>query len=811
MRTWRSLSFSVLWIIGWAVFCLFAQGLGPAGLHAEESQVERVQRELKPLAEELEKIKSSLDREDLPAKELNQLRTRIEQIRTQALQFADLLTQPLAAATESVDQLGTPGEGEEEAAEIAEQRKQLLARRDALRAIASQVDLARLNAEQLAQQASNIQHRQFIQKVFDSDRTVLDPRLWLEGVQATDPLVKRVSNVANNWWKRYSADITSLGITLLVVQLLAVVIGAAVLHRVLTWLLTPRRSKPHVTDLERIWAIFARTIISGMAIFIPALVIYWSVVTSIDASPQAIRVYWAIAFWLTMAVAGRAFIRRLLSPGDSNWRLVNVSDSEAVKLSGLIVLAFLCFCIDNAISRIADVLYMPVQFFAVESAVFSLVTVSILLLILVAMRPGARSEDATGLIPADSGRRTDWFAWVANLRLVYWAVAFAICIALLLGFIALAQYLSKQVIVLSMLIAVLMLIRYLADQLVTSGLQPDRPVGRFLRDTMSLSSQGIDRLGVLITTLVDFALVFLGLPLVVLQTAVTWVDITSWLNTAFFGFRVGGLTISLYTVVAALLAFLFGFAATKLFTRWLDSRVLSRTQLNRGLRDSINTGVTYIGVILAGLFALTYAGLNFSNLAIIAGALGVGIGFGLQSIVNNFVSGLILLAERPIKVGDLIQVSGGKGTVKRINVRSTEIETGDKSSIIVPNSSLISDTVQNWTHADTMGRVLVSLRADPEADPEKVLQILVTAARRHDLVLAFPQPSALFTNFGLTANEYELYCYVADVLTVGRVASDLRIAIVRMFEEAGIGMPFNAQEVKLIRHSRSAEGEGQQA
>lgn len=812
MRDSRTFPGSLWWIIGCAFLILCVSGVGASIVQAQDTQVERVQREIKPLTEELDQIKGQLERVDLPADDLNRLRSRIEQIRTRALQLNESLAHPLTAASQSVDQLGTPPEGQEEDAAIAEQRRQLLLRRDALRAAVAQVDLVRITSEQLADQASSIQHRRFFQKVFVTDRSVLDPRLWIEGVQASDPFVTRFMTITKNWWSRLTSSLSPFGMVLLAGQLLAILFGAALLYRGLTWLLTPRPDKAHVTDLERIWSVFARTIITGLAVFVPSLLIFWSLLGSIEASQQAVRLYWTIAFWTMIAATGRTFIRSIFSPGDSNWRIVDISDNHAGRLSGLLGIAFFCFAIDSALGRMTDLLYVPVQFSAFQSVVTSLVIVTMLLLVLIAVRP--EQDDGATEAPAraagEGERRRDWFAWVSNLRLVYWAVVFIISIALLMGFIALAQYLSEQVVVLSTLIAALMLMRYLADQLVNNGLQPDRPVGRFLRQTMSLSSRGIERIGVLITTLVDFSLVFIGLPLVVLQTAVTWVDITSWLNTAFFGFRVGGMTISLYTVVAAVLAFLFGLVLTKLFTRWLDVRVLSRSQLNRGLRDSINTGVSYIGLILAALFALSYAGLNFSNLAIIAGALGVGIGFGLQSIVNNFVSGLILLAERPIKVGDLIKVAGGQGTVKRINVRSTEIETADKSSIIVPNSSLISEPVQNWTHSDTMGRVFVTIRADPDADPEKVLQILVSAARRHEKVLAFPQPSALFTNFGVTANEFELYCYSSDVLIVGKIASDLRIAIVKMFEASNIGMPFNTQEVKLVRRESAvvtAEGD----
>ena len=199
-----------------------------------------------------------------------------------------------------------------------------------------------------------------------------------------------------------------------------------------------------------------------------------------------------------------------------------------------------------------------------------------------------------------------------------------------------------------------------------------------------------------------------AIPLVILQWTDTWIDIGSWLSSGFFGFEVAGVTIEPASLITAIAILLFGLAATNLITRWLDRRILSRSQLDKGVRDSVKKGIGYAGIFLAGVLALTSAGVGFSNIALIAGALGVGIGFGLQSIVNNFVSGLILLAERPVKVGDWIVVGAGEGFVKQINVRSTEIETFDNCTIIVPNSSLIAEPVKNWTHRDTVGKMTIA-------------------------------------------------------------------------------------------------------
>ena len=217
-------------------------------------------------------------------------------------------------------------------------------------------------------------------------------------------------------------------------------------------------------------------------------------------------------------------------------------------------------------------------------------------------------------------------------------------------------------------------------------------------------------------------------------------------------------------------------------------KFLPQTQLDSGLRNSIKTSFGYAGFLVAVAVALGHLGLTFDQVAIVAGALSVGIGFGLQSIVNNFVSGLILLWERAIRVGDWVVVGDEQGYVKRINVRSTEIETFDRATMIVPNSNLISGVVKNWVSGDKVGRIRVMVPVNLAADPEKVREILIACAKANELVIKIPAPQAIFSGMAETGLKFELICYVGDVETSLRVKSDLHFEIFKRFKEAGIGI-----------------------
>ena len=187
--------------------------------------------------------------------------------------------------------------------------------------------------------------------------------------------------------------------------------------------------------------------------------------------------------------------------------------------------------------------------------------------------------------------------------------------------------------------------------------------------------------------------------------------------------------------------------------------------------------------------SVSYAGFDITSLAIVAGALSVGIGFGLQSIVNNFVSGLILLVERPIKVGDWIVVGDQQGNVRRISVRSTEIETFDRASLIVPNSELIAGRVLNWTHRNLLGRVVLNVWTEPNADPDQVIALLTKAVQLHPLVQRLPEPMATLDSFGTDKLDFRIRATINDVNHSGRVKSDLRVAILKAFREARLLTP----------------------
>lgn len=273
-------------------------------------------------------------------------------------------------------------------------------------------------------------------------------------------------------------------------------------------------------------------------------------------------------------------------------------------------------------------------------------------------------------------------------------------------------------------------------------------------------------------------------------------DLSSfWLLLAQGG-SIGGIKLSAGTVLSFVLVFGLCYGITRALQSVLHNSVLPRTRMDAGVRNAVLSGVGYLGFAIAVLVAISATGIDLSNIAIVAGALSVGIGFGLQNIVSNFVSGIILLVERPIKEGDWIEVGGYAGYVRRISVRSTEIETFERASVILPNSDLVSGTVLNRTHVGRSGRIQIPVSVTYDSDPRTVAKVLLDIAEGHPLVLEDPAPRVLLMNLGPDSLDFEIRCYLRDINFSLSARSDINFEVIDRLREAGIRQWFWQRDLR---------------
>ncbi len=490
----------------------------------------------------------------------------------------------------------------------------------------------------------------------------------------------------------------------------------------------------------------------------------------IDAALDAARVL----------IVVNALARGMLAPGLGAWRLAPMSDRTASIFYRAAMAIAAIWAAERLIEPAAD----AVASLNIAVAGRGVGAILVSLVIAYALRQlKARQAGAAG--PPQTDR------W-APLRTLGWAFALAVLAAALTGYIAFATFLINQAIYLTVLGSLL----YLSDCIVQDGtealLKPEAPVGARILAMAGLRRNVLAQIVVVLQGVARLAVLVIALAAVLEPWGVQSQDMFGALRAAYFGFSVGGVTLSLSSMIGAAAVFAVVMFVTRMIRDWLGSRLLPQTRLDAGVRNSVGTIFGYLGVIVAVLLAGGQIGLDVQKLALIAGGLSVGIGFGLQTIANNFVSGLILLWERGIRVGDWVVVGNEQGFVRAINARATEIETFDRGALIVPNSNLVSGVVKNWVHNDRVGRIIVSINVAYESDVEVVRDLLIAAAKAQDLVLKIPAPTVLFADYGDWALKFNLICFVDDIELGERTRSDINFDVLRRMREAGLRIPYPA-------------------
>jgi small-conductance mechanosensitive channel len=517
---------------------------------------------------------------------------------------------------------------------------------------------------------------------------------------------------------------------------------------------------------------------------VPAIAGSWIVWIALDSAdilpPRLEQVAAALLRGLAFIAFVRALIDAILAPDHSPWRLLSVNNASATRIISFAVTLATVMVVGKVLEAFNQAIAAALPITVITRAVFALTSALIFAELLRRFASKATQDEAClgPYVPpeVDIGGPVRTLGWLAVAIVVG---------SVLGGYVALASFMVDQVVWISIIVALLILAIALADEFIGGSLRGQSRISTTLQANTGLRRRSLEQIGVLASGAARLCLIIMAILLALAPWGIESTDLMGSLRAVFFGFSVGDVTISLSSILIAASLFTAGFIVTRIIQRWLDNTFLPATDLDAGLRNSIRTAAGYVGVITAGVIAFTYLGLSLERVTIVAGALSVGIGFGLQSIVNNFISGLILLWERPIRVGDLVVVGDGEGYVRRINVRSTEIQTYDRSTLIVPNSNLISGIVRNRVRNDRVGRVLVSVPVPRASDPDQVAEIMRRAALAHREIMSEPPPRVIFKKVTENTIDFDLVCFVDDIDAAARVSSDLYFDIFRELRKIG--------------------------
>jgi small-conductance mechanosensitive channel len=389
-------------------------------------------------------------------------------------------------------------------------------------------------------------------------------------------------------------------------------------------------------------------------------------------------------------------------------------------------------------------------------------------------------------------------AWWSVARLLLSLAVLSAIVFALLGYATLAAQLHNALYTTCLLIAVALLLHRLFGDLLEEAAAPDTPSGTWVRHRFGLPADSAMRGQHLVMLLIDMVLLLLLAVLIPAAWGVDTDAIVSGAGHLIRGVQIGGVTISLGNIGTAIAAFVVCIVLARVIRSVVRDRVLPTLDAPLPLRQSIDAGLNYLGVIIAILIGVGALGIDFTNLAIVLGALSVGIGLGLQNIANNVISGVFLLVERPIKAGDWVSVSGHEGFVRRINIRATEIETFQRTHVLVPNSIFLQNPVVNRTYSDTSSRIEIKLTVGLGTDVATVETLLREAALGHPRVLRVPAPIVRFIQITPSGLDFELFVFVARLEDRLVVSNDLNKAILAKLIELKIVDPAPVPQLRLL-------------
>ena len=763
-----------------AILLLFAL-TALSGAFAADDPLQTTRERLGAISAIFDQAEIALVRPSRRDEELASLRNTIEPLRTELRAKTDEI-EPQHTDTENrLKELGPApaASAPPEDPKIAALRAELSALLGSLDGVLRQTKLLLLRGDQIVDRIDAARRALFTQRLFARNESVLSPALWLEAAKGLPSELQGLTTLLSDWKGRAEQNGGLGAIAGALIAILALVIGILALRRaVLRRIDRGRENAPFSTERHprAAYIAFCRALVDSAT---APLAVFASIEVLLAFELLPARVA-EIANGLLAAIVllsvGRALTHAVLAPDAPARRLMLLDDGAATRLYRLIAGAIVAVALAVFLHVIHRVLAAGVPVRLATSALMALIVAFFLARLLLANRP-----------PEEDGKDEGLPSWA---RLIGWAAVAAILATLATGHISLAAFIAARIVDAVIVLGGLVLLLALVDSLFDPGVPAEGGRRRNLAATFGVKPAQLNFFATLIAGILRALLFVIAAFLLVGGLGASITDIASTLDRFSFGIEVGQVRVALFDVLAAVGMLIAGLVFTRIVHRWLTNTVLPKASLEVGLQNSIATIFGYLGVIAAGLLALGQLGINLQNIALIAGALSVGIGFGLQSVVSNFVSGIILLAERPIRVGDIIVVKGEEGYVRRISVRSTEIETFEHANVIIPNSELVTNVVKNWTHFNTIGRTNVKVGVAFNSNPEKVREILLATADGHPQVVKKPAPRVLLLGFGEKALEFELRCIVTNVGFAASVRSDLYFAILQSFRTEGIEMPF---------------------
>ncbi|WP_340109209.1 mechanosensitive ion channel domain-containing protein [Pikeienuella sp. HZG-20] len=720
------------------------------------------------------------------------VRADLDGQKVRAKAISDAVAAELARLTKELDALGpTPEEGFAEVADVKELRGELTQRIAEARALQSRAERTIVRADALLPALARVAQRRFIKRLTTLGASPANPPNWLRTVEAAQKIFRRIQgeiarvfdDPAGRARLRESAPITAIAF------LFAAFIGIGARGLILP--LVRRISTGDGGGRARRLAISVSTSVMRLTALLLVTVAVLVGIQSLDAFGAVGEAFLSgLASGLGQLILVFTLGAAFFSPASPQMRVSSLDDQAALRGFRASLFVGAALLLDGVATGLRDVVTFP----NAASVVVTFVTILIgafglWRLAFFSVRPAA-AGDAAGAA----------YQCLLALRRTMVGVAVAAPLLALIGYDFAARFLFFPFVRSLILIAAGYLIFYVVsaavDIRIADRAERDGAAAPQAEDADGEPAPTGQRLR-LLPIFTGFLLICAGAPILAMIWGASVADLQAAYRALSDGLVIGEMVFSPVDFFVFALFFAVGYMLTRSVQKVLKSSILPKAGVSEGGAAAIVSGFGYLGVFVAVVVAVSAAGIDLSSLALVIGALSVGVGLGLQNIVNNFVSGIVLLIERPLKPGDWIEVGGIHGNVRKVNVRSTEIETFDRSSYIIPNSDLISGPVTNYTLSDTIGRVIVPVHVGYGVDTRRVERILLEIGRAHSMVMLNPAPIVYFMKFGESALEFELRVIIRNVNWIFAVRSELNHDIAERFRKEGIAIPVPQRDLHI--------------
>lgn len=773
---------------------VFAQDASASSAPASASSTQDPAQTLSGLSKQLDDIKTTFNNKSAKAS-LNDLRNQAGDIQQQADQLVQTLTPELDSTQTRLTVLGpAPAAGAPpETPAVSQQRRQLGREKTKLDGQIKQAQLLSQDAAKLASQIVGAHNEQFQAQLGSRATSPLGIPFWRNLKNAFPDDMARVRRVkdllledADLAWQpdnRWPLLLCMLGALLLIVP------GRWLVERTALALASRYMPDGHLRrSAMAVIFTLAVTFSIGVAAWLVYLGFNWNDTFEEEVETFAQSIVRMVFFSAFIAGLGRA----LLAVRHPSWRLPALNKFTARNLRWFPWLLGGAFLLLGLIERLNNLAGASLPATVCTRAFLALLITGLVGAALTRAKRARNTQRQQGEKPPQHA------VWVGVLFGVAMLGVVVAWLAVLTGYVALGFFISWQMLWIGMIVASLYMLSHLQRDLFQTLLNPHGRSGQRLQSTFSITPPTLDQASTVLAAAAQVLLLMVAVGVVLVPFGGGPQDIFAHIGHVFSALQVGQLTIKPGAILNAVLVFALGIAVVRIARKWLAEQLLPKTTLDTGMQNSIVALLNYVAVVIVFALALRTADVSLESLTWIASALSVGIGFGLQAIVSNFISGLILLAERPVKVGDWVSMPGVEGDIRRINVRATEIQLSDRSTMIVPNSQFITQNLRNVTHGNALGRVKLSLPMPLDTDAAKVREIILEALHASEATLDTPAPAVTLDDITTSAMTFSGVAYVRSPRDAGAVKSALLFDVLARLAKAQL--PLSVPQSMIVRN-----------